>query len=175
MPAGGALAISRVRNGRGIVALKAFKKGALICEIDGRIVTADEVWRYWDTDPRLGANCFRYDADRYLDPEGRIGQYANHSCSPNAGIVKRGRRLMLKAIAPIAPGDEVTHDYSTLLGADDVWTMRCNCGAESCRRVVRNVAKLPLATARKYRRLGIVPDFIIESMKKDETTPRRSG
>jgi SET domain-containing protein len=160
MPPGRTLAIRPVRNGRGIVARKAFRKGAVICEIEGKIVTAEEVWRYWDVDPRRGENCFRYDADHYLDPHGRIGQYANHSCSPNAGIVKRGRRLMLKAIAAIAPGDEVTHDYSPLLGADDVWKMRCNCGAPDCRRVVRNIARLPLATVRRYRRLGIVPDFI---------------
>lgn len=162
-PKAEALAVQKVRNGRGIVAQRAFRKGALICEIEGRIVTADEVWRYWDTDPRLGANCFRYDEDHYLDPNGHIGQYANHSCSPNAGIVKKGRRLWLKAIEPIAAGDEVTHDYSTWLGADDVWTMRCNCGAAGCRRVVRNIAKMPAATFRRYRRLGIVPDFIAES------------
>jgi SET domain-containing protein len=161
MPPGKTLAIRPVRNGRGIVALKAFRRGAVICEITGRIVTAEEVWRYWDSEPRLGENCFRYDADRYLDPNGKIGQYANHSCNPNAGIVKKGQRLLLKANAPIAPGDEVTHDYSTLLGADDVWKMRCNCGAPDCRRWVRNVATLPAATLRKYRRLGIVPDFIL--------------
>ncbi len=161
MPPGKTLAIRAVRNGRGIVALKAFRRGAVVCEITGKIVTAEEVWRYWDIDPRLGENCFRYDADHYLDPDGRIGRFANHSCNPNAGIVKKGRRLVLKAIAAIAPGAEVTHDYSTLLGADDVWKMRCNCGAPDCRRVVRNIATLPAATVRKYRRLGIVPDFIV--------------
>lgn len=157
------LAVKRVRNGRGMIATKSFRRGALITEIKGRIVSADEVWKYWDADPRRGANCFRYDEDRYLDPEGEIGAYANHSCNPNAGVVKRGRRLMLKAIVPITAGAEVTHDYSTLLGADDVWRMRCNCGEENCRRVVKNVAKLPAATVRNYRRLGIIPDFILAS------------
>ena len=161
MPSGNTLAIRPVRNGQGIVALKAFNRGAVICEIKGKIVTADEVWRYWDIDPRLGENCFRYDDDRYIDPDGQIGQYANHSCNPNAGIVKKGRRLLLKAIAPIAAGEEITHDYSTLLGADDVWKMRCNCGEPGCRRVVRNIGKLPAATVRRYRRLGIVPRFIV--------------
>jgi hypothetical protein len=69
----------------------------------------------------------------------------------------------LKAIAPIAAGEEVTHDYSTLLGADDVWKMRCNCGESNCRRVVGNIGKLPAATVKTYRRLGIVPDFILAS------------
>lgn len=154
-----------VRNGLGIVALKAFAPGATVCEVRGRVVTAATVWRYWDVDPRRGENCFRYDADHYLDPEGEIGAFANHSCNPNAGIVKRGRRLLLRVIRPIAAGDEVTHDYSTLLGADDVWTMRCNCGASNCRKVVGNIGKLPVALVRRYRRLGVMPDFILETAR----------
>ena len=72
---------------------------------------------------------------------------------------------MIKAIRPILAGEEVTHDYSTFLGADDVWTMPCNCGEVDCRKRVRNVAKLPLATLRRYRRLGIVPDFIMATRR----------
>ena len=154
------LAVRSVRNGRGIVALKAFAPGATVCRVKGRIVTGEMVWRYWDTDPRRGENCFRYDADHYLDPEGEIGAYANHSCNPNAGIVKTGRRLLLQAIRPIAAGDEVTHDYSTLLGADDVWTMKCNCGEAVCRKVIRSFSRLPPAVLRRYRRLGVIPDYI---------------
>ncbi len=166
MASGKSLTVSPVRNGRGIVAAKPFRQGALIVEIKGRIVTADDVWRYWEIDPRLGENCFRYDDDHYLDPDGEIGQYANHSCNPNAGIVRKGRRLILKAIAPIAAGEEVTHDYSTLLGTDDVWKMRCDCGEANCRRVVGNIGKLPAATLRNYRRLGIVPDFILATLRR---------
>ena len=157
------LTVRPVRNGHGIVTAKPFRQGAMIIEIKGKIVTADDVWGYWEIDPRLGENCFRYDEELYLDPNGEIGQYANHSCNPNGGIITKGRRLILKAIAPIAAGEEVTHDYSTLLGADDGWTMRCNCGESNCRRVVGNIGKLPASTVRTYRRLGIVPDFILAS------------
>jgi hypothetical protein len=163
-PVADGLAVRPVRNGKGIVVLKAFRRGAMLCEIKGKVVSGDEVWRYWKIDARLGENCFRFDADHYIDPDGQIGAYANHSCNPNAGIVKRGRRLLLKAIAPIAAGAEVTHDYSTLLGADDVWKMRCNCGEPNCRKTVRNVARLPAATVRRYRRLGIIPDFIMATV-----------
>jgi len=159
------LTVRPVRNGQGIVALKTFRQNAVICEIKGKIVSAEAVWRYWEIDPRLAENCFRYDADHYLDPDGEIGQYANHSCNPNAGIVKKGRRLLLKAISSIAPGEEVTHDYATLLGADDVWKMRCNCGAANCRRLVRNVSVLPVAVVGKYRQLGIIPEFICATFK----------
>lgn len=154
------LTVQAVRNGRGIVALKAFAPGVMICQIKGSIVTGETVWRYWDVDPRRGENCFRYDAGHYLDPEGEIGAFANHSCNPNAGIVKTGRRLLLRAIRPVAAGDEVTHDYSTLLGADDVWVMKCNCGEIGCRKMIRSYSKLPAAVLRYYRKLGIIPDFI---------------
>lgn len=155
------LTVKPVRNGRGIVTLKSFQPGSLICEIKGKIVTPATVWRYWESDSRLGENCFRCSAERYLDPDGEIGQYANHSCAPNAGIVKQGRRLWLKAIAPITRGGEVTHDYSTLLGADDAWRMRCNCGATGCRGVVRNVSSLPATVIRRYCELGVIPAFIL--------------
>lgn len=154
------LTVKPVRNGMGLVATKRFQPGALICEIKGNIVAPQTVWRYWETDARRGANCFRYSPERYLDPEGEIGAYANHSCNPNAGIVKQGRTLLLKAIAPIARGEEITHDYATWLGVDDVWTMRCNCGEANCRRVVRNIRSLPPSTVARYCALGIIPRFI---------------
>ncbi len=158
------LTVKRVRNGLGIVTAKPIRQGATIVEIKGKIVTAGEVWRYWKIDSRLAGNCFRYDEEHYLDPDGEIGQYANHSCNPNSGIIKNGRRLILKAIASIAAGEEVTHDYSTLLGADDGWEMRCNCHASNCRGMVRNIGNLSAATVCSYRRLGIVPDFILATI-----------
>ena len=158
------LAVRPVRNGKGIVAQRAFRRGATVCRIRGRIVGADTVWAYWQRgNTRRGENCFRFDADRYLDPEGEIGAYANHACNPNTGIVKDARGLKLVAIRPIAAGEEITHDYSTLLGADDVWTMRCNCGDARCRRTVRSVAKLPDAVLQRYRRLGVLPRFIMST------------
>jgi hypothetical protein len=155
------LVVQPVRNGQGIVALRTFEPGTTICRIKGKVVTGEAVWRYWETDPRRGENCFRYDADHYLDPEGEIGAFANHSCNPNAGIIKTGRRLLLRAIRAIAAGEEVTHDYATLLGADDVWTMKCNCGEAACRKRVRSFSRLPAAVLRRYRKLGVIPDYII--------------
>ncbi len=159
------LTVRPVRNGLGIVALKPFATGATVCVIRGRIVSAATVWRYWESDPRRGANCFRFDTGHYLDPEGEIGAWANHSCNPNAGVYKTPTRLLLRAIRPIAAGEEVTHDYSTLLGADDIWTMRCNCGERRCRKVVRNIARLPAVVLKRYVGLGAVPYFILAGMR----------
>ncbi len=161
---GKSLTVRQVRNGRGMVALRAFEAGDLICRIRGRIVTPRVVWKYWETDPRRGANCYRYDAELYLDPEGEIGAFANHSCNPNSRLVRTKSGLQLRALKKIAAGREVTHDYSTQLGADDVWTMKCNCGERNCRGKVSNVDKLPAALLKRYQRLDAIPAFILETM-----------
>src|SRR4051794_14192246 len=80
------LEVKAVRNGKGIVASSRISAGERLCRIDGKIVSSRQVLRYWDRTPQRGANCFRYGPDHYVDPDGEIGQYANHSCAPNAGI-----------------------------------------------------------------------------------------
>ena len=161
MPALRFLTVQSVRNGLGIVALKSFHSGAQICEIDGDILTSDEVWSLWNTDPRRAANCFRYDPDRYISPQNKIGAFANHSCYPNVRVVKHTGRLFFKAIKSIAASTEITHDYSTLLGADDSWTMSCNCGEVPCRKTIRSFHELPAGILKRYLAIHAIPDFIL--------------
>lgn len=163
MRAGEPLRIDRVRNGRGLVATRGIMAGALVVPLRGTVVAASRVWRWWTGDPRRAANCIRFDADRYLDPSGEWGEFANHGCVPNAAIRRERGRLVLRALRTIRPGEEVLHDYSTLLGADDVWSMRCNCGAPRCRGRVLRFDQLPGATLRRYRRMGAIPGFILRT------------
>jgi hypothetical protein len=175
------LTLQAVRNGHGIVARKAFSLGETICEIKGRIVHASTLWRWWDgpeSEQRRAENCYRYDAGRYLDPHGEISEYANHSCAPNAGIVKRERKLWFIALTDIVEGDEITHDYATLLGADDIWNMPCNCGAASCRGTVENVMSLPHTRFFKLAGMGVIPTYILRTAlpliaRQSATPPRR--
>lgn len=163
MPSSPPLLVQPVRNGRGLVAGRAFAPGASVLRLRGERVRAEDLWRLWRRDPRRAANCFRLGPEHYLDPEGELGAFANHSCRPNARVVLRRGVLRFVAIGRIARGDEVLHDYSTLLGADDVWTMRCNCGAGACRRTVRSFDRLPAAVLRRYRRLLAIPEFILRT------------
>lgn len=153
--------VQPVRNGRGLVAARPFGPGSLVLRLRGERIHADDVWRLWRRHPRRAANCFRIGPDHYLDPQGELGAFANHSCRPNVRVVAVRGALQFRAIARIAPGDEVVHDYSTLLGADDVWTMRCNCGERACRRRVRSFDRLPAPALRRYRRLAAIPGFIL--------------
>ena len=47
---------------------------------------------------------------------------------------------------------EIVVDYSTTIGDDDIWTMRCNCGRKSCRTTIRRFGSLPTELQRKYLR-----------------------
>lgn len=121
--------------------------------------------------PRRAANCFRLAGDRYLDPSGTLGEFANHGCRPNVRVVARGTKLAFEAIRPIRAGEEVLHDYATLLGADDVWTMRCRCGWPGCRGRVERFDRLPMRVIRDYQAMGAIPGYIVRTAA--ESTPSR--
>jgi hypothetical protein len=113
----------------------------------------------------FSANCFRYGPQTYLDPGDHPGRYLNHSCEPNAAILKINHQILVVAAAPIDPGDEVVFDYSTSIGDDDVWTMRCNCGEPTCRGRIKRFGSLPRALQERYLAAGLVPKYIIATLE----------
>lgn len=153
------LKVQQSKNGLGVFAQKPIKPGQIILEITGNIV-------HWQDLLKIGGiildNTYRFDEHNYLSPDG-IGNYFNHSCEPNSGVVKQGNKLFLKAIKKIQAGDEIAFDYSTIVGGDDSWTMKCLCGMSACRKKVTNFYKLPSDIRTKYLELGIVPKYIIRS------------
>jgi uncharacterized protein len=60
------------------------------------------------------------------------GDWANHSCKPNAGI--RGQ-ISLVAMRDIAPGEEVTFDYA-MTDSTEYDEFECNCETPTCRGYV---------------------------------------
>jgi hypothetical protein len=103
---------------------------------------------------------YRFNEDMFLNPKGTLGDFFNHSCEPNAKIVKRDDALFIVVLKPISVGDEVTFDYSTIIASDDIWEMTCNCGNVSCRGVVRDVTSLPENIKQNYVSHGMIPDYI---------------
>ncbi|HEX6252439.1 MAG TPA: SET domain-containing protein-lysine N-methyltransferase [Gemmatimonadaceae bacterium] len=156
------VAVAPVRNGRGLIAVKSVQSGATILRVHGRIVHYELLWRRQGS--KFAANCFRYGPDTYLDPGDGVARFVNHSCEPNAGIRKVNNQLFLFAARKIGRGAEITIDYSTTIGDDDIWRMRCNCGRRSCRKVVRNFGSLPAAVRERYLSRGLVPGYIIRTL-----------
>jgi len=77
----------------------------------------------------------------------------NHSCDPNAGIV---RDVFLVAMRDIKKDEEVTFDYPVVT-VDD-WQMECRCGSPHCRKIIGNYAGLPDEIRKKYE--NYTPDWI---------------
>ena len=155
--------VGPARNGRGLFASKAFRPGDDILVITGRVVDPGLLWRRGG---RFMANCIRFGPESYIDPGDSLGCYINHSCEPNAGLRKVNQRLVLFAASRIAAGDEVVFDYSTTIGDDDIWTMRCNCGAPACRRVIRRLGALPPERVARYLREGLVPKYVASTLSQ---------
>ena len=57
--------------------------------------------------------------------------FSNHSCDPNIGV--QGQ-IVFVAMREIPSGEELTHDWATT--DDDDYSLNCNCGAASCRKVI---------------------------------------
>ena len=152
------LAVKKSRNGRGIFAQKDFKPNKVLFEITGVFVTCDED-EHMDEEER--ANTYRYSKKWYISPKGRLGDMLNHSCEPNAKVIKRDGRLYIVAVTAVPKGAEVLIDYSTILAADDSWTMHCNCGTATCRKVIKQFNKLPKKVQESYRAQDIVPRYIL--------------
>jgi hypothetical protein len=155
--------VRRVRNGQGLTAAQAFLPGRVITQITGRIVSPDTVWEIGGT---FMDNCFRFGPETYLDPGDGAGRYLNHSCNPNAAVHKVGNRLLLVAVRQIRRGEEIVIDYSTTLGDDDIWTMRCRCGSAICRKTIRNLGSLPEAVRARYMERGMVPRYIVRTLRE---------
>lgn len=153
--------VRAARNGVGLFAARTYKPNQTIIKIVGRVVDAGILWE------RRGAfadNCFRFGPETYLDPGDELGRYVNHSCEPTAGVRKSNNQLFLFAAKPISAGTEIVIDYSTILGDDDIWTMRCTCGRRTCRKTIRRFGSLPSALKTHYLRAGLVPKYIIKTL-----------
>jgi hypothetical protein len=156
------VAVAPARNGLGLFATKAFEPGQTILKIAGRVVHHRVLWKRRGS--TFAANCLRYGPQTYLDPGDHLGRYLNHSCEPNAAIRKLNNQVFLVAARQIERGDEIVFDYSTTIGDDDIWTMRCNCGEPSCRGRIERFGSLPRAVKERYLGYGLVPRYIIATL-----------
>jgi uncharacterized protein len=106
----------------------------------------------------LSMHCFQIDEDRYLLPHGSIDDLINHCCEPSAGIrlTELGYRLI--ALRDIAPGEQITYDYSTYI-SNPRERLKCECGSVRCRGNVGPFYELPAALRRFYISRGVVGAF----------------
>ncbi len=85
--------------------------------------------------------------------------FFNHSCNPNVGV--RGE-ITFVAMRNIKPGEELTIDYAMI--DDDNYKMKCNCGAENCRKVITGKDWKRRDLQRKYGQY--FSKFLLEKIRK---------
>ena len=154
--------VAPARIGMGLFAARAFEAGERIMRIEGRVVHHSVLWRRRGS--VFSANCIRFGPETYLDPGEGAGRYVNHSCEPNAALRKSSSRLYLYAARRISVGTEITFDYSTTIGDDDIWKMRCRCDRPRCRGTIRNFGALPPRLRTRYISRGLVPGYIVNTL-----------
>lgn len=121
--------IGRSRTGLGLFATKPIKKGARIIRYFGRLLDSKnkdddaienkylfELTNRWTIDGSLRKN---------------VARYINHSCRPNAesDVRPRKRKIYIRAIKNIEPGDEINYDYGTDYFKAYLKPIGCKCDA----------------------------------------------
>lgn len=145
-------------KGKGVFSKSFIPSKTIIFEVKGKVVDRKDLSKYNDT-----INFFQIGQDTFLSKSGDLDDYMNHSCNPNCGLQITGHRALIIALYDIAPGAEITWDYSTT-STDQLneWQMSCSCGDYNCRSTISGFSYLTEQQKENYIKLGIVPKYLIK-------------
>lgn len=137
--------IKKVKDkGKGIFALKNFKKDEHILNITGKVIEtenpldySEKIREHWAPIGKKGKKF------RFIKPESPW-MYMNHSCDSNAGVINNRKLIASK---DIKKGEEITVDYSTydietLTQGEKQLMMKCKCRNKNCRKIITTFNKL---------------------------------
>jgi SET domain-containing protein len=139
--------VGRSLTGLGLFATRPIRKRSRIAEYKGRLLTTKQAEKLENS-----GNRYLYEINKRwtIDgaPRSNIARYANHSCNPNAESYDVKRRVFIRALRNIKPGEEIVYDY----GIDYLKNVigRANCKCSRCRR--RRAKRAREARARRKRR-----------------------
>src|SRR5215475_1780935 len=134
--------IGRSRTGLGLFATKPIRKGAKIIRYFGPLLDS----RKKKDDAIENKYLFELNGRWTIDGSVRenIARYINHACKPNAesDVKPRKRKVFIRAIKNIEPGDEISYDYGTDYFKAYLKPIGCKCDAcEKKRRTKRAEAR----------------------------------
>jgi SET domain-containing protein len=160
--------VGRSRTGLGLFATKPIRKNTRIVQYKGPLLTGKAAEK-----AENGGNRYLYEINKRwtIDGKGRdnVARYGNHSCNPNADSYNVKKRVFIRAIKNIKPGDEIVYDY----GIDYLKNVigKSNCQCSRCRRrrnkrAAENRAKRQRREARLKRERAAAHKSARSSAKK---------
>ncbi|MFY7857709.1 MAG: SET domain-containing protein [Rubrivivax sp.] len=144
-PAGRRIQVRRSGvHGKGVFALRPIAAGEPVIEYTGERITWKEALRRHPHDPKDPNHTFYFHIDdgHVIDAlyGGNAARWINHACEPNCEADEQDGRVFIKALRPIAPGEELFYDYGLVI--DEKYTPKlkkeyeCRCGSPRCRRTM---------------------------------------
>ena len=128
--------IGRSRTGFGLFATKPIKKGAKIVRYFGPLL--DSRNKKPDIENKY---LFELNGRWTIDGSVRkiVARYINHACRPNAesDVSARKRKVVIRAIKNIEPGEEINYDYGTDYFKAYLKPIGCKC--DSCEKKRRKL------------------------------------
>lgn len=115
--------VGRASAGLGLFATTLIEPGMYI-EYHGTIIPTKEA------DAKKGARyLFELSSRWTIDGSARnnVARYINHSCEPNCESVQDGKRIFIKAIHYIQPGEELCYDYGEEYVDEFISPAGCRC------------------------------------------------
>jgi uncharacterized protein len=121
--------VGRSRTGLGLFATKPIKKGAKIVRYFGPLLDS----RKKKDDAIENKYLFELSGRWTIDGSVRenVARYINHACRPNAesDVMPRKRKVVIRAIKNIEPGEEINYDYGTDYFKAYLKPIGCKCAA----------------------------------------------
>ncbi len=121
--------VGRSRTGLGLFATKPIKKGAKIVRYFGPLLDSRK-----EKDDAI-ENKYLFELNNRWTIDGsvrkNIARYINHACKPNAesDVMPRKRKVVIRAIKNIEPGDEINYDYGSDYWKAYIKPIGCKCVA----------------------------------------------
>src|SRR6266702_6890195 len=121
--------VGRSRTGLGLFATKPIKKGTKIVRYFGPLLDSKK-----KKDDAI-ENKYLFELNNRWTIDGsvreNVARYINHACRPNAesDVKPRKRKVYIRAIKKIEPGEEINYDYGTDYFKEYLKPIGCKCAA----------------------------------------------
>ena len=168
--------VGRSLTGLGLFATKPIKKGAKILRYFGPLLDSKK-----KKDDAI-ENKYLFELNNRWTIDGsvrkNIARYINHACKPNAesDVKPRKRKVVIRAIKNIEPGEEINYDYGTDYFKAYLKPIGCKCAAcEKKRKKQRAEARAEKARLKAKAERKALKKAEKQAAKADKLTQKLNG